>query len=76
MTYDSLIVFNAAHDIAPDYIFKLISFKMATKYELSFNQKVLLKVQSGKMLLALGARACSYAAPQCKSFKLCSTFYR
>jgi len=38
MTYNSLIVFKAAHGIAPDYIFKLISFKMATKYELSFSQ--------------------------------------
>lgn len=40
MTYDSLIVFKAAHGIAPGYIFKLISFKMPTKYKLSFNKKL------------------------------------
>lgn len=74
MTYNTLIVFKAVHGIAPGYIFKLISFKMPTKYELSSNQKLLLKVPSGKILPALEARAFSYATPQSKSFKVCSIF--
>ena len=59
-----LLCFKAVHGMAPGYICKLISFKIPTKYELRSNQKLLLKVPSGKMLPTLGARAFSYAAPR------------
>ena len=59
-----LLCFKAVHGMAPSYICKLISFKIPIKYELRSNQKLLLKVPSGKMLPTLGVRAFSYAVPR------------
>ena len=52
-----LLWFKAVHGMAPDYVCELISRKIPAICELRSNQKLLLRVLSGKMLPTLGARA-------------------
>ena len=59
-----LMTFKAIHGMAPDYICKLISRRKSTGYSLRSSKKVMLEVQSSKILPALGGRAFCYVAPK------------
>ena len=53
---------KVVHRIAPDYICKLISFRVPIKYQLRAARKLLLMALRGKVLPTLRARALSSAA--------------
>ena len=59
-----VMTFKAIHDIAPDYLCKLIRQRKSTGYSLRSSKKVMLEVPSGKILPTLDGRAFCYAAPK------------
>ena len=58
------MTFKAIHDIAPDYLCKLIRQRKSTGYSLRSSKNVMLEVPSGKILPTLDGRAFCYAAPK------------
>ena len=60
---DSFLRLKVVHRIAPDYVCKLISFRVPIKYQLRAARKLLLMALRGKVLPTLRARALSSAAP-------------
>ena len=58
-----ILTFKAIHGSAPKYIIELINIKPRSIYNLRSNQSLLLDPPKGKMLVALGDRSFSVAAP-------------
>ena len=54
---------KAIHGLAPKYIIELINIKPRSIYNLRSNQSLLLDPPKGKMLVTLGDRSFSAAAP-------------
>ena len=58
-----ILTFKAIHGLAPKYIIELINIKPRSIYNLRSNQSLLLDPPKGKMLVTLGDRSFSAAAP-------------
>ena len=69
-----MMTFKAIHNMAPDYICKLISRRKSTGYSLRSSKKVMLEVPSRKILPTLCGRATgdpgSVIVPQYRSSKI------
>ena len=58
-----ILTFKAIHGSAPKYIIELINITPRSIYNLRSNQSLLLDPPKGKMLVTLGERSFSAAAP-------------
>ena len=58
-----ILTFKAIHGLAPKYIIALINIKPRSIYNLRSNQSLLLDPPNGEMLVTLGDRSFSAAAP-------------
>ena len=58
-----ILTFKAIHVLAPKYIIELINIKPRYIYNLRSNRSLLLDPPKGKMLVTLGDRSFSAAAP-------------
>ena len=68
-----ILTFKAIHGLAPKYIIELINIKPRSIYNLRSNQSLLLDPPKGKMLVTLGDRSFSAAAPYL--WKVCQLNY-
>jgi len=58
-----MLTFKASHGLAPKYIIELINIMPRSIYNLRPNQSLLLDPRKGKILVTLGDRSFSAAAP-------------